>query len=90
MNRKDENKYKKEAELMRKAVPQNDEEKSQMEDVILNRFCRPQSDCDYTGLVPEGSEADKEEAYHKLYPKATPIINEQDSTYGAKGTHSGV
>ena len=90
MNRKDENKYKKEAELMRKAVPQNDEEKSQMEDVILNRFCRPQSDCDYTGLVPHGSEADKEEAYHKLYPKATPIINEQDSTYGAKGTHSGV
>ena len=90
MSKKIDNQYKKEAELMRKAVPQNDEEKSQMEDVILNRFCRPQSDCDYTGLIPHGSEADKEEAYHKLYPKATPIINEQDGTYGAKGTHSGV
>ncbi|MBQ2799730.1 MAG: hypothetical protein IJF09_10120 [Ruminiclostridium sp.] len=90
MSRKNENEYKKESELMKKVVPRNAEEKSQMEDVILNKFCRPQSDCDYTGLVPEGSEADREEAYHKLYPKATPIINEEDSTYGGKGTHSGV
>ncbi|MBQ8569697.1 MAG: hypothetical protein IJ446_10820 [Oscillospiraceae bacterium] len=90
MSRKNENEYKKESELMKKIVPGNAEEKSQMEDVILNKFCRPQSDCDYTGLVPEGSEADREEAYHKLYPKATPIINDDDSTYGAKGTHSGV
>lgn len=90
MNKKSDNKYKKESELMKKVVPANKEEKSQIEDIILNRFCRPQSDCDYTGLVPHGSEADKEEAYHKLYPKATPIINEDDSTYGEKGTHSGV
>ena len=90
MNKKNENQYKKQSELMKKAVPENDEEKSQMEDIILNKFCRPQSDCDYTGLVPEKSEADSEEAYHKLYPTATPIINEKDNTYGAKGTHSGV
>lgn len=90
MSKKNENEYKRQSELMKKDVPENGEEKSQMEDVILNRFCRPQSDCDYTGLVPKDCQADTEEAYHKLYPKATPIINEKDSTYGSQGTHSGV
>lgn len=90
MNKENENEYKKQSELMKKEVPESKEEKSQMEDIILNRFCRPQSDSDYTGLIPKECESDTEEAYHKLYPKATPIINNQDSTYGAKGTHSGV
>lgn len=90
MNRKNENEYKKQSEIMKKDVPDNKEEKSQMEDIILDRFCHPQSDCDYTGLVPTECKSETEEAYHKLYPKATPIINEKDSTYGEEGTHSGV
>ena len=90
MSKKNQKEYKKQSELMKKDIPHNKEEKSQMEDIILNNFCHAQSDTDYTGLVPNECEADTEEAYHKLYPKATPIINEDDSTYGAKGTHSGV
>ncbi|MBR4305463.1 MAG: hypothetical protein IKT78_01290 [Ruminiclostridium sp.] len=85
------NEYQKQSELMKKPVPVNKTEKSQMEDIILDRFCKCQSDSDYTGLMPGECESETEEAYHKLYPKATPIIiNEKDSTYGAKGSHSGV
>lgn len=90
MSKKNENEYKKQSELMKKTVPENAEEKSQMEDIILNKFCRPQSNNDYTGLIPEGCEAENEEAYHKLYPDAPPVINNDDDTYGEKGTHSGV
>lgn len=90
------NKYngslKDEYELMKKPVPENDEEKSEMEEIILKNFCSSGSDTDCTGLVPKGRVNNKNEnSYRELYPYAIPIENtDNDSHYGKKGTHGGV
>ncbi len=81
---------KQEKELLKREVPENKEEKSEMEDIILNNFCKCESANDCTGLIPEISEKEDEDSYREVYPYAVPVRNEKDETFGAEGTHSGV
>ncbi len=81
---------KKEKKLLKKEVPDTPNEKSEMEDIILNNFCRCESANDCTGLIPEISGKEDEDSYREIYPYAVPVKNDKDGTFGAEGTHSGV
>ena len=80
----------KRAELLKNPVPKSLEDKSMAEDIILNDFCNPASDNDFTGLIPTSPEnKEQQDNYNKVYPTPKPVKPEKD-TYGAPGTHSGV
>lgn len=90
-NQDDKLTLKKEYNIMKKPVPENAEEKSEMEDIILGNFCSSGSGSDCTGLVPHGGVNEKnEEAYRDVYPYAVPVKETEKATFGEKGTHGGV
>ena len=66
----------KEYNLLKNPVPKNAQEKSDMEDIILNNFTPSSSSTDCTGLVPHGRESDKNQnSYRDVYPHAVPVEN---------------
>lgn len=67
-------KLQKDMELMQKPVPENEDEKSRIEDILLDNFCSSSSSDDCTGLIPEGNGQDQT-AYRDIYPYAIPIRN---------------
>ncbi len=66
----------KEYNLLKKPVPKNAQDKSDMEDIILGNFTPSSSSNDCTGLVPHGRESDKNQnSYRDVYPHAVPVEN---------------
>ena len=66
----------KEYNLLKNPVPKNAQDKSDMEDIILNNFTPSSSSTDCTGLVPHGRESDKNQnSYRDIYPHAVPVEN---------------
>lgn len=93
----DNQELKKQKELMKKPVPDTPEERSAMEEVILDNFCGSCSSSDCTGLIPSDpnskSQADE---YRNVLPYAVPNADgvpypeNKKKTYGKEGTHGGV
>ncbi len=67
----------KEYDLLKKDVPDSKEERSRMEDVILQNFTSGAASDDCTGLIPKGSGKDLD-AYREIYPFAVPVKPENE------------
>lgn len=86
---------KKQKEIMKKPVPENEKERSDMNEITLDSFCGSSSASDCTGLIPSDPDTSEEaEAYRRIYPYGVPLSDEMTEpsrrTYGKKGTHGGV
>ncbi|MCH5325367.1 MAG: hypothetical protein J1E39_09135 [Eubacterium sp.] len=73
----DKTRLQKDFEAIKKDVPDTPEEKSRVEDVILQNFAGGATSDDCTGLIPSGSGKDLD-AYRELYPFAVPIKPENE------------
>lgn len=86
---------KQQSELMKKPVPDTPEERSAMDDLILDNFCGSCSSCDCTGLIPADPDSkNAADEYRSVYPYAVPnadgVPYPEKKTFGKKGTHGGV
>ena len=86
---------KKQKEIMKKPVPENEKERSDMNEITLDSFCGSSCASDCTGLIPSDPDTSEEaEAYRRIYPYGVPLSDEMSEpsrrTYGKKGTHGGV
>ena len=86
---------KQQSELMKKPVPDTPEERSAMDDLILDNFCGSCSSSDCPGLIPADPDSkNAADEYRGVYPYAVPnaygVPYPEKKTFGKKGTHGGV
>lgn len=86
---------KQQSELMKKPVPDTPEERSAMDDLILDNFCGSCSSSDCTGLIPADPDSKKR---RRRIPRCLSVRRTEcrwralsrKKTFGKKGTHGGV